>query len=97
LLVQSIPLPDPDRRWDTQEAAPITDVAEVGTVKVGCPFAPRCPALMDVCRSVAPRLFQVEDRVAACHLYGDNPVLPHADLMQSFALPTKILERISAD
>lgn len=96
LLVQSIPLPDPDRRWDTQDAAPITDIAEVGTVKVGCPFAPRCPAVMDICRTVTPPLYQVENRVAACHLYIDKPVLPHRDLMKSFAPPTRTPELITA-
>jgi oligopeptide/dipeptide ABC transporter ATP-binding protein len=36
---------------------------------VGCPFAPRCDQVMDVCRTTAPEQLLVGDRhVAACHL-----------------------------
>jgi peptide/nickel transport system permease protein len=38
---------------------------------VGCPFAPRCPHVMDVCRSVNPPQFDVgPERTAACHLWA---------------------------
>jgi peptide/nickel transport system ATP-binding protein len=35
----------------------------------GCPFAPRCPAAIDVCREVEPELASVgdPDHVSACH------------------------------
>jgi peptide/nickel transport system permease protein len=37
----------------------------------GCPFAPRCPHVMDVCRSVNPPPFDVgRGRTAACHLWA---------------------------
>jgi peptide/nickel transport system permease protein len=37
----------------------------------GCPFAPRCPFVMDVCREVDPEPFVVgSDRTAACHLWA---------------------------
>jgi peptide/nickel transport system ATP-binding protein len=37
---------------------------------VGCPFAPRCPAVMDRCRTVVPPLIEVAPRShVACHLY----------------------------
>lgn len=36
----------------------------------GCRFNPRCPLVMDVCRSVEPPLVQVaRDHTAACHLH----------------------------
>ncbi|MDA4123063.1 MAG: ABC transporter ATP-binding protein [Thaumarchaeota archaeon] len=36
----------------------------------GCPFAPRCSRVMDVCSKVKPRLTKVkDDQYAACHLY----------------------------
>lgn len=39
----------------------------------GCPFAPRCPQVMDVCREVQPPQFQVaEDQFAACHLWSPD-------------------------
>jgi oligopeptide transport system ATP-binding protein len=35
----------------------------------GCPFAPRCPAVMAICREVNPPATPINDRhVAACHL-----------------------------
>lgn len=49
---------------------------------VGCPFAPRCPAAMDVCRTDDPPIISVapsdgEQRDAAamvrCHLFGESP------------------------
>jgi dipeptide transport system ATP-binding protein len=37
----------------------------------GCPFAARCPHVMDVCRTVNPPQFVVDgDRTAACHLWA---------------------------
>jgi oligopeptide/dipeptide ABC transporter ATP-binding protein len=36
----------------------------------GCHFHPRCPAAMDICREVAPRVIQVgESHQVSCHLY----------------------------
>jgi peptide/nickel transport system permease protein len=38
---------------------------------IGCPFAPRCPHVMDVCRAVNPPHFDVgSERTAACHLWA---------------------------
>ncbi len=40
----------------------------------GCPFAPRCPFAMEVCREVQPVQLAVgPDRTAACHLYAPEP------------------------
>jgi peptide/nickel transport system ATP-binding protein len=37
----------------------------------GCPFAPRCPHVMDVCRQVMPgREYVSPDHWVRCHLYG---------------------------
>jgi peptide/nickel transport system ATP-binding protein len=64
--------PDPTRPRDvategrsTREAVPT----------VGCRFAPRCPFVMDRCRSEAPPDFAVGDEHAArCWLYTEQPV-----------------------
>ncbi len=84
LLVQSIPLPDPDRRWDAHGALPVRDVAEVGTVKQGCPFAPRCPSVMPICREEYPPLYATSGRVARCFLHRDSPTVPESDLTKVF-------------
>jgi peptide/nickel transport system permease protein len=37
----------------------------------GCPFAPRCPFVMEVCRDVDPEQFVISaQRAAACHLWS---------------------------
>ncbi|MBV8915121.1 MAG: hypothetical protein JOZ05_19030, partial [Acetobacteraceae bacterium] len=42
----------------------------------GCPFAPRCPFEQPICRTVAPRLEEVEpDRAVACHFADRAPEL----------------------
>jgi oligopeptide transport system ATP-binding protein len=37
----------------------------------GCRFHPRCPAAMDICRKVAPRMIEMPNgHRVSCHLYG---------------------------
>jgi hypothetical protein len=51
----------------------------------GCKFAPRCPAVMDVCWQRPPPLYMPDgQRVAACFLYQDSPVLPSPDVAEVF-------------
>jgi len=38
----------------------------------GCLFAPRCPKVMDVCRTVDPPLYQVDGTEVRCLLYQDG-------------------------
>ena len=39
----------------------------------GCSFAPRCPHVMDICRTQEPPVFQVNEATsAACWLYGEE-------------------------
>ena len=40
---------------------------------LGCPFHPRCPFVMDICREEMPGFYQVEaDHKAACWLLGEE-------------------------
>ncbi len=79
LLVNSIPWPDPNRRWG-EEAVEFRGEA-ARKVAQGCKFANRCSRVMDTCRQVAPPLFQTEDqRAVACYLYSDSPELPGGNL-----------------
>ena len=42
-------------------------------IPAGCPFHPRCPKAMDVCRKGAPPpAFSVDGRRVWCHLYASN-------------------------
>ena len=74
LLISSNPEPDPDserRRTDVKIKGEIPSPTGLGNA---CPFAGRCPEVMDRCRSERPALRAIESgngaaRVVACHLY----------------------------
>jgi peptide/nickel transport system ATP-binding protein len=73
-LIGSIPVPDPEAKWDTDIVLP--DDEQLRTqVDSGCRFYPRCPKHMDHCLEKYPPVFQLEaDHQAACYLYEDLPV-----------------------
>lgn len=41
----------------------------------GCPFAPRCPEVMDTCREIDPSPRRVGSQSVRCHLYPETPGL----------------------
>jgi peptide/nickel transport system permease protein len=66
-LLESVPRGD----IDPDERLPVIrgELPDPTRVPVGCPFAPRCPYVMEVCIEVNPPLETVgEGRLAACHL-----------------------------
>ena len=73
-LVAAVPVADPDRQ--RQRRLSQTVVAEDGGPGAatrgpvpGCPFQHRCPAVMDICRTVDPPMISVAlGHRAACHL-----------------------------
>jgi oligopeptide/dipeptide ABC transporter ATP-binding protein len=68
LLKASSPVPDPDAAvaMNLQEGEPPSPVDP----PPGCHFHPRCPFVMERCRSVAPMLQEVAaGRRVACHLF----------------------------
>ena len=72
-LINSIPVPDPKVKWDTDIRLPAEETMRMqdteGTPR-GCRFYPRCPHGMDVCLEKQPPLIQVEgDHTVACYLY----------------------------
>jgi len=40
--------------------------------EIGCPFAHRCPEVLDICRSREPAAYEAEDRRVRCHLYAEG-------------------------
>ena len=76
LLLQSVPRPDPDQRWeDAPPPMTVRGAALDGAVARGrncCLFADRCPSVMDVCRQARPRLFRLADQQAACYLHAES-------------------------
>jgi oligopeptide/dipeptide ABC transporter ATP-binding protein len=80
LLVSSIPLPDPRRRWSDDAAE-----ADAQRATDGCRFAPRCRSAHDPCWTTQPPLYLPDPhRAAACFLYKADPVLDRADVTEVF-------------
>lgn len=74
LLIDSIPLPNPKQKWGQIDFG-ARGMAEASGTDQGCPFAPRCPHVMDICRQKTPPDFRThEQRTVACFLYQDAPV-----------------------
>ena len=72
-LLESVP------RADLSEGAALAaipgELPDPTTVSKGCPFAPRCPAVMDICREVNPDQYEVAPaHRAACHLWSPQSV-----------------------
>ena len=86
LLVSSIPLPDPKRRWGRDEVKPVVVERPAGKVNKGCKFAERCPYAMEMCYDSPPPLFATDDdRAAACYLYRDKPALDKEDVLRLYS------------
>jgi oligopeptide/dipeptide ABC transporter ATP-binding protein len=73
ILVASNPQADPRTERRRTAIAVKGEIASPINVGAGCRFASRCPKVMEVCRSVTPKLRPVADgggqRQVACHLF----------------------------
>lgn len=74
LLLDSIPVPDPDVKWGTDDIATVDDEEMRISVDSGCRFYPRCAQRFDRCLEITPPPFSVgeQDHQAACFLYEDT-------------------------
>jgi peptide/nickel transport system ATP-binding protein len=70
LLIASVPNPaDP-----TSQANETKEHTTFAIAEVGCRFAPRCPHVMDICRTTDPPDFQVgEGHLSHCWLHANEP------------------------
>lgn len=75
LLVDSVPVPDPDIKWEGEIVLPPEEEMR-SSVHSGCRFYPRCPKRMDICLEAQPPLYKIDeiDHQASCYLYADRPV-----------------------
>ncbi len=72
LLVSSIPIPDPDIRWESRSSSSASELALMPQ-QAGCKFYNRCPHAMARCTTSPPPLYTVsEQQFAACYLYADQ-------------------------
>ena len=75
LLLSAVP--DPARGLRTADVEIIGEVPSLTQLGEGCPFAARCPHVMDRCRKAMPPIKQLSDtRWTRCYLY-DTPDTPH--------------------
>ena len=83
LLVSSIPLPDPDRRWGAD--VPVTGRTDSSDADKGCRFADRCPFVMPQCHEAPPPLYRTgPHRAVACYLYRDAAETVGGDITAVF-------------
>ncbi len=69
LLISSVPVPDPSRRWTTPLSFPFEE--ETFQHRTGCCFYARCPHRFARCLVAQPPLYTVDGRghQVACYLY----------------------------
>jgi peptide/nickel transport system ATP-binding protein len=73
-LLAAAPVPDPTKQRERRAMLPTS--LGVPTSSTGCPFAPRCPFVIDVCKTERPVLQLLESgSTVACHRAkdGDGP------------------------
>jgi peptide/nickel transport system ATP-binding protein len=75
LLVDSVPVPDPNIKWEGEIVLPPEEEMR-SSVHSGCRFYPRCPKHMDRCLATQPPLYKVDevDHQASCFLYDEMEV-----------------------
>jgi oligopeptide/dipeptide ABC transporter ATP-binding protein len=72
-LLAAIPLADPRRQRARRRLVAAGDIPNPVNPPAGCAFHPRCPFVMDICRTVTPALEAAgPGRLAACHLVSSG-------------------------
>ena len=85
LLINSIPLPDPKKRWAKRGGREVI-AKPPGGKNLGCKFAPRCPHVMPRCWESQPPLYGLDDDCAvACFLFDKSPVLDKSEIIKLYA------------
>jgi len=67
-LINILPDPDPKNRFIIKKTLP-GEPPNLIKPPEGCRLAPRCPYVMDKCRSQEPPMFYVKNRLVKCWLY----------------------------
>jgi peptide/nickel transport system ATP-binding protein len=94
-LLGSLPRMDQER---AQRLTPILGTPpSLVNLPAGCPFAPRCPMVEQVCRESEPPLVAVADQpghVAACHFSDRLEGVAPADLFKPVTIDTEALAEL---
>ena len=78
-LLASVPTPDPAVEAARPHRLIAGEVPSVREPPPGCRFHPRCPKVLDRCRSVGPALEDVGAARVACHLYPEAMLVSDVD------------------
>ncbi len=85
LLLSAVPNPQAGLVVDDEEVR--GEIPSLINPPPGCPFAPRCPHVMDACRQVMPGRENVSsDHWVRCHLYGPGKSQDIQDIMEKPAV-----------
>ncbi len=95
LLVESIPQPDPDKRWGQETT--VANSLGIAPGSIACKFVDRCPAAMQMCAETVPGFHRIDpDRGALCFLYQDSPVLSSIEVAEVLQRDADTLEPAAA-
>lgn len=72
ILIESIPIPDPRRRWKKRIELKIESLTKRETSSLrGCIFYDRCPSAMTICSTKRPEPVKVgKNHIVSCHIYS---------------------------
>ncbi|MEM0453650.1 MAG: ABC transporter ATP-binding protein [Sulfolobales archaeon] len=72
-LISAVPEPNPSNRFRFKDLPIYGEVPSAIQVPKGCRFHPRCPYVMDICRSEEPPLTEIRSgHSVACWLYANK-------------------------
>lgn len=85
LLVQSIPMPDPNRRWIDMRGANEPPFTGIDVTRAMCPFVNRCPDAIETCVQDVPRTYALDQtRIAKCFLHEHAGVVADQNIASFF-------------
>ena len=85
LLVQSIPMPDPSRRWADMRGANDPPFTGIDVTQAMCPFVNRCPDAISNCVEEVPSTYALDEhRVSKCFLYEDAGTVSDENIASYF-------------
>ncbi len=85
LLVQSIPMPDPNRRWADMRGLNDPPYAGIDVTHDMCPFVNRCPESVPECIEDVPDTYANDQhRISKCFLYQDAGTISDVNIASYF-------------
>ena len=85
LLVQSIPMPDPNRRWADMQGINTPPFSGIDVTQQMCPFVNRCPDAVSECTQDVPNTYALDEyRISKCFLYQNEGAVSNVDIASYF-------------